>query len=112
MRIRYTIPFKRKIIFDDHWEIPMQGGKLRIIEENGYAKALELLFEKQPLEYAPHFQHSNQAGVVATITKRDHRMVSVKRQLDKATTFLKCFYDIELITDEIDAKYEGETPAP
>lgn len=88
----------------------MQGGKLRIIEENGYAKALELLFEKQPLEYAPHFQHSNQAGVVATITKRDHRMVSVKRQLDKATTFLKCFYDIELITDEIDAKYEGETP--
>lgn len=110
MRIRYTIPFKRKIIFDDHWEIPMQGGKLRIIEKDGYAKALELLFEKQPLEYAPHFQHSDQVGVVATITKRDHRMVSVKRQLDNATTFLECLYDIALITDEIDAKYEGETP--
>jgi hypothetical protein len=34
----------------------MQGGKLRIIEESGYAKAIELTFEKQPLEYAPSFQ--------------------------------------------------------
>lgn len=110
MRIRYTVPFKRKIIIDDHWEIPVQGGKLRIIDETGYTKALELTFEKQPLEYAPQLQRSNKGEVAATITGRDHRMIFVKRQLDDAATFLECIYDIELITDEINAKYEGETP--
>lgn len=110
MRVRYTVPFKRKIIIDDHWEIPMQGGKLRVIEEDGYAKALELIFEKQPLEYAPQLQQHSEGEAAATITERDHRMIFVKRHLDDAATFLECIYDIELITDEIDAKYEGETP--
>ncbi|EKN4208254.1 TPA: hypothetical protein PXL76_002625 [Yersinia enterocolitica] len=110
MRIRYTVPFKRKIIIDDHWEIPMQGGKLRILEESGYAKAIELTFEKHPLEYAPCFQKPDPHEVMATITGHDHRMAFVKRQLDDAATFLECFHDIELITEEIEAKYEGENP--
>ncbi|MDJ0041667.1 hypothetical protein [Pantoea allii] len=110
MRIRYFVPFKRKIIIDDHWEIPMQGGKLRIIEERGYAKAIELTFEKQPLEYAPSFQKRALYEVMTTITGHDERMTFVKRQLDNAATFLECFHDVELITEEIEAKYEGETP--
>lgn len=40
MRIRYTIPFKRNIFIDDHGEVPFQGGLLRVIDENGFAKAL------------------------------------------------------------------------
>lgn len=110
MRIRYIVPFKRKIIIDDHWEIPMQGGKLRIIEESGYAKAVELTFEKQPLEYAPSFQKRVPYEAMTTITGHDERIAFVKRQLDNAATFLECFHDIELITEEIEAKYEGETP--
>lgn len=110
MRIRYFVPFKRKIIIDDHWEIPMQGGKLRIIEERGYAKAIELTFEKQPLEYAPSFQKRALYEFMTTITGHDERMTFVKRQLDNAATFLECFHDVELITEEIEAKYEGETP--
>nr|WP_300313291.1 hypothetical protein [Halomonas sp.] len=110
MKIRYTVPFKRKIIIDDHWEIPMQGGKLRVIEEAGYAKALELIFEKQPLEYAPYIQLSSQDEMPTTITHRDLRMIFVKSQLDDAATFLECIFDIELNTDEINAKYESETP--
>ena len=110
MRIRYTVPFKRKIIIDDHWEVPMQGGKLRVIEKDGYATALELTFEKQPLEYAPHLQQHDEGEVVMTITSRDHRMMFVKRQLDSAVAFLECIHDVELITGEMDAKYEGETP--
>ncbi|MDR5609995.1 MULTISPECIES: hypothetical protein [unclassified Arsenophonus] len=110
MRIRYMVPFKRKIIIDDHWEIPIQGGGLRVIEENGYAKALELTFEKQPLEYAPHFQKLSEGAAVAEITGCDQLIIFVKRQLRDAATFLECFYDIELITDEMDVNYEGETP--
>lgn len=110
MRIRYTVPFKRNIIIDNHWEIPVQGGTLRVIEENGFAKALELTFEKQPLEYAPNLQQHREGEAVATITRRDPRIMFVKRQLDDAATFLECIYDIDLITHEIDAEYEGETP--
>lgn len=110
MRIRYTIPFKRKIVIDDHWEIPMQGGRLRVIEEDGYAIALELVFEKQPLQYAPHLQRHGEGEFVMTITNRDHRMMFVKRQLIGAVTFLECVHDIELSIGEIDATYEGETP--
>ncbi|EMF4670353.1 hypothetical protein ACRU1U_12920 [Providencia stuartii] len=110
MRIRYTIPFKRKIIIDDHWEIPMQGGRLRIIEENDYATAIELTFEKQPLEYAPSFQKTNADESMTKISNHDQRIMFVKRQLDDASAFLECFHDIELITEEIEAKYEGETP--
>lgn len=110
MRLRYTVPFKRSVIIDDHWEIPIQGGKLRVIEENGYAKALELTFENQPLDYAPHLQRHSEGKTVATITGRDRRLTFVKRQLDDAATFLECIHDIELITDEIETKYESETP--
>lgn len=110
MRIRYIVPFKRKIIIDDHWEVPMQGGKLRIIEENGYAKAVELTFKNQPLEYAPSFQKPDPEEAMTTIAGHDHRMIFVKRQLEDAATFLECFHDIELITEEIEARYEGETP--
>lgn len=110
MRILYTTPFKRKIIIDDHWDIPMQGGILRIIEEGGYAKAIELTFEKQPLEYAPSFQKVVTNEAMTTITGHNHHMMFVKRQLEDAATFLECFHDIELITEEIEAKYEGETP--
>lgn len=110
MKIRYKIPFKRKIIIDDHWEIPIQGGRLRIIEDGGYAKFIELTFVKQPLEYAPCFQKHNSNEAIATIIGHDYRLAFVKRQLDDAATFLECFHDIELITEEIEAKYEAETP--
>lgn len=110
MRIRYIVPFKRRIIIDDHWEIPVQGGKCRVVEKDGYAVALELVFEKQPLEYAPNLEPLDDTTAVAAITGRDHRMGFVKRQLDHAATFLECIHDIGLKTDAIDAKYEGETP--
>ncbi|MAM59572.1 MAG: hypothetical protein CMN25_19865 [Salinicola sp.] len=110
MKIRYTIPFKRNILIDDHWEIPFQGGTLRIIDEKGYAKALELTFEKQPIEYAPHLQEHTEGEPVATITRCDPRIMSVRHQIDNAATFLECIFDIDLKTNEIDAEYEGETP--
>lgn len=110
MRIRYIVPFQREIIIDDHWEIPVQGGKLRIVEEEGLAKALELTFENQPLEYAMQIQEHSEGEAKMTITGRDHRILFVKKQLDDAATFLECIHDLELNTDEIEAKYEGETP--
>lgn len=110
MRIRYTVPIKRKIILDDNWEIPVQGGKLRVIEENCYAKSLEIVFENQPLDYAPQFRPPDNNGNMAMITGHDSLMLSIKKQLRNAATFLECIHDIELNIDEMDAEYEGETP--
>lgn len=109
MRIRYIVPFDRKIIIDDHWEIPIQGGKCRVLEKDGFAVSLEIVFEKQPLEYAPHLQTLNEGIVVANITARDPIVIRVLRQLEHAATFLECIHDIGLRTDEIEMAYEGET---
>ncbi len=109
MRIRYTIPFKRKIIIDDHWSIPIQGGRLRIVEEGRYATAIELTFEKQPLDYAPRIEHHAEGEIAMTMTVQDRRLIAMRRQIDDAVTFLECFYEIDLATDDIESEYEAES---
>lgn len=109
MRIRYTVPLKSKVIIDDHWTIPFQGGKLRVIEESGYAIGFEIIFKDQPLEYAPHVEHHASGELAMSITDRDYLIVFVKHQLINAASFLKCMFDIELNTDEVGVAYEGET---
>ncbi len=110
MRIRYTIPIKTDLIIPDHWDIPIQGGVCRVVEEYGRAKALEVVFANQPLTYAPHIQNLAEGPVKMSITGRDHHMSFVTRQLNEAMAFLRCFYEIDLAVEEIEAKYEGETP--
>lgn len=110
MRIRYTIPIKSELIIPDHWDIPIQGGTCRVIEENGRAKALEIAFTDQPLTFAPHIEKLTEGAAKISITGRDQQIAFVKRQLDDAMAFLHCFHDIDLETNEIEAKYEGETP--
>lgn len=110
MRIRYIVPFDRKVIVDDHWGIPVQGGTCRIVEKDGYAVSLELVFEKQPIEYAPRLTKITDGSAVAAITARDLRITFVRRQFDHAMSFLACIHHVGLRTDEIEAKYEGETP--
>jgi len=110
MRIRYTIPINRELIIPDHWDIPIQGGTCRVIEKNGRARALEIVFTDQPLTLAPHVEKLTEGPAKISIIGRDHQIAFVKRQLDEAMAFLHCFYDIDLGTDEIEAKYEGETP--
>ncbi len=110
MRICYIIPFKRELIVADHWPIPLMGGVCRIVEEQGRAKALEITFKDQPVEYAPHFEELTDGPEKAQITVRDPQLMFVKRHLDEAMAYLECFYDIELATDEIEAVYEAEDP--
>mgnify|MGYP000742928297 CR=1 FL=1 len=110
MRIRYTIPIKSELIIPDHWDIPIQGGTCRVVEVDGRAKALEIIFTDQPLTFAPHIKELTEGPAKISITGRDQRIAFVKWQLDEAMAFLLCFYDIDLKTDEIEAKYEGETP--
>lgn len=110
MRIRYIVPFKRKVLIADHWPIPFQGGACKVIEENGYAKALEVVLEGQSVDLAPHICELPQGPVKLEITARDPFLQFIRRQLDHAMAFLRCTFDISLATEEIEVKYEGETP--
>ena len=106
----YTIPFRREVIIPDHWEIPFLGGRLRVVEEGGRAKAVEVVFRGEPITNAPHVEELNEGPVKMHIRERDDRIIFVQRHLEQAASFLECLYNIDLATDAIQIKYEGESP--
>lgn len=110
MRIRYTFPFKRALLIEDHWTIPLQGGTCRIVSEGNRAKALEVTFTGQPASLAPRIEDHGDGPVKATITGRDAHLSLVRAQLDRALAYLECYFNLDLATEEVDIKYEAETP--
>jgi hypothetical protein len=86
------------------------NGTLRLLEENGRAKAIQITFTGEPLTHAPRIEEHAKGPVKATITGRDDRLMLVKRQVEDAVAFLECLYNVDLATEQIEAKYEGENP--
>lgn len=111
MRIRYTVPIKTKTIIPDHWEFPVLGGVCRVLEEAGLARALEIVFHNQPIELAPVIQELESGPAKFSIEAHDHLISLVRHTFEQAMSFLQCYYDIGLATDEIEAKYESENAA-
>lgn len=108
MRIVYRVPITTSVVIADHWDIPLQGGVCRVIEENGRAVALEITFNGQPLNFAPSVEEVTDGSAKLLITGRDPLLSFVKRQLESAITFLHCFFDVRLATENIEARYEAE----
>lgn len=111
MKISYKIPFKNEILIDDHWAVPLLGGKLYIVEDSGLAKFVMFVLENQPVDCSPDFKHSSDGVSVATINNRDTVFVFLKHYLKDALAFLECFYNIELDFDSTVANYEAENEA-
>lgn len=109
MRIRYIIPIKSKIIIPDHWEFPVLGGVLHVVEEKGLVKALEVVFSNQSIDLAPSIQEGGSGPAKFSIEGHDSLLPTVQSVLDGAVSFLECYSDIGLATNEIEAKYEGES---
>ncbi|QCT98423.1 hypothetical protein FEV13_16660 [Stutzerimonas degradans] len=107
MRIRYVVPIKQKVIISDHWDIPFQGGVCRVLENEGFATALELEFKKEPVTYAPKSTIAPDGSLL--ITARDLRLPFVHSQLHNAMSFIHCFYCVDLDLDGITAYYEPES---
>lgn len=108
MRARYVIPFTRRIIIPDHWEIPFQAGVCRVREEAGIAVALEVVFSGQPVNLAPKLVQ--EPGGNFRLVNEDHNVEFIRVQLVDAMAFLSCYFDIALEMDEVEAFYEAETP--
>lgn len=109
MRSIYTIPFIRRVLISDHWSIPFLDGVCRIIENDGYASALEITFHGEPIENSPKVEDISDGRIKLHITGRDDRLPVVKYHVEHAMAYLECFYGIDLDTENIEIKYEGET---
>jgi hypothetical protein len=111
MRSTYFVPFKNKIVIADHWPIPLLGGQCRVIERSdGQAEALEVVFAGEPVSYAPSIGRAP-GNRFSTINIRDRRLIMLKRYLEDSIAFVECFHNIELATEEIEARYEAEYAA-
>lgn len=108
MRARYVIPFTRRIIIPDHWEIPFQAGVCRVREGAGVAVALEVVFSGQPVSLAPRLLR--EPGGEFHLVNKDPNVAFIRVQLVDAMAFLSCYFDVALEIDEVEAFYEGETP--
>jgi hypothetical protein len=110
MRIRYTIPFKRKLIIQDHWPVPFSGGTCRVVEKDQLAVALEITLTNQPVEYAPQVNYASDREVKMHIIGGNEPLPFVKHDLKQALAFLECFYNVDLELDKFEAAYEPESP--
>ena len=111
MRIRYVIRLKEPILLEDHWPVPVMSGQLRVISEGQKATALEIVFTGQPSTYAPKIERDPSAKIATTITGHDRLLPFVRMQLEAAIAYLQCFFDVELLTGEIETEYTAETDA-
>lgn len=109
MLIRYLVQLREPINLEDHWPISIMGGDLRVISRDDRVIALEITLTGQPVHLAPAVEVHEQGDVKYTITERDTLLPFVKMQLRKAFAYLQCYFDVEILIGEIEAKYVGET---
>ena len=94
---------------EDYWPIPIMGGFLQPIQEGEQITAFEFSIANQDYTYAPNIEESGQTQVSAQITTRDKLFPFVRQQLEEAFAYLQCYFNVELVSEEIEAKYVGET---
>jgi hypothetical protein len=88
----------------------MQGGALRVVEKDGVATALEVIYENQSIDLAPLIEEKDDDVVKYSITGRDDKFPFIEIILNDAASFLQCYYDIRLLFGDVEIQYEGESP--
>ena len=109
MKINYRFSLRAPILIEDYWPIPVMGGFLQPVQEGGQITAFEFTIANQDYTYAPNIEESGRTQVSAQITTRDKLLPFVRQQLEEAFAYLQCYFDVELVSEEIEAKYVGET---
>lgn len=109
MRIRYLIRLKKPVVLEDHWPVPLMGGELRFVINGGKATALEVIFTGQPISHAPTIEQNPAEKIKTTIVGRDNLLPFVQTHLTSAFSYVQCYFDVELLMDEVEAEYIAET---
>ena len=110
MKVRYLFPLGRPIKLPDHWPIPMLNGTARMVEdEDGLVIAVE--FEKSgcPIDLAFRFDETPDAAIKGTISGSDYLVTEVRDHLDRAFSYLQCYFSTEFELNRISITHEAET---
>lgn len=109
MLIRYTFKLRDPIMFEDFWPIPIMGGRLRALKKNNRVTGFLVEFEKQDPNLSPSLNQTPEAEVKAHIVGRDKLLPFVKFQIEEAFSFLQCYFNVEIISNEVETEYIAET---
>lgn len=110
MKVRYLFPLGRPIALPDHWPIPMLGGTVRMIEnDNGLVTAIE--FEKSgcPVDLAFRVDETPGEKIKAAISGDDYFVAEVRDHIDRAFSYLQCYFSTEVELNRVSINHEAET---
>ena len=109
MKVRYVFPLGRPIKLPDHWPVPMLGGVARMVEEDGLVTAIA--FEKSgcPIDLAFRFDETPDDAIKGTISGDDYFVAKVRDHLDRAFSYLKCYFSTELEFNRVSITHVAET---
>lgn len=110
MKVRYLFPLGRPIKLPDHWPVPMLGGTVRMVEgEDGLVTGIE--FEKSgcPIDLAFRLNETPDEAIKGTISGDDYFVAEVRDHLDRAFSYLQCYFSTEIELNHISIMHEAET---
>lgn len=109
MIIRYKFKLRDPMIFEDFWPIPILGGKLLATQNDGKITGFIAEFKGRDPSFSPDFIQNEEDEVKAHIIGRDKLLPFVKAQIEEAFAFLQCYFNVEVISDEIHTEYIAES---
>lgn len=110
MKVRYVFPLVRSMKIDDHWVVPLLGGQCRLIEEDGLVTKIEFTKRGLSTDLAFTILDTPDNFSKATITGHDNFLPFVRDHIERAFSFLQCYFDTRIIAQEVQIYHEAETP--
>ena len=109
MLVRYRVNLRDPVSLEDHWPIPIMGGSLNAVTRDETVIAFEVVFSGQPVSFAPQIIPQKSGDAKYTILHRDKLLPFVKMRLEEAFSYIQCYFDVEILINEIEVEYAGET---
>lgn len=109
MIIRYKFKLRDPMILEDFWPIPIMGGKLIATQNDGKITGFIAEFKGHDPGSSPALIQNDEGEVKAHIVGRDELLPLVKFQIEEAFSFLQCYFNVEVISDEIQTEYIAES---
>ena len=109
MIIRYKFKLRNPLIFDDFWPIPIMNGKLHAMDNDGKITGFMAEFKGQDPDFSPSLLQCADGEVKAHIVGRDKLVSFAQVQIQNALSFLQCYFDLEIMSDEVNTEYIAES---
>ena len=85
------------------------GGSLRVIKNHGKITGFLAEFEGQDPSLSPALKETSDSEVRAHIVGRDKLLPFVKVQIEEAFSYLQCYFNVEINSDEVETEYIAES---